>query len=176
MGIQIILGTLLHPMAEFQPADHLGAAQIQIPVLEPQSFIAGAILHREGQRVSFGDHLQLLGPELHGAGLQLGVDRLGIALPNIAVNRNHRLIFQSVCRGKFLRRQLPGIEYHLQNPFPVSQVDEHNAAHVALGLYPAADGFILSNCRLSQCAAINGALEHENHPFQHKQKCPSSRL
>ncbi len=176
VGVQIVLCALLHPMAEFQPPNHLRTAQIQIAILEPQGLVAGAVLHREGQRVRLGDHLQPLGPKLYGAGFQLGVDRLRVALPDIAMDCNDRLIFQPVCRGKFLRRQLPGIEYHLQNAFPISQVNEYNAAHVALGLHPAADGFFLSNCRFSQCAAVNGALEHENHPFQHKQKCPPSRL
>ena len=165
VGIQIVLGTLLHPVPELQASDHLRSAEIQIPVLEPQGLIAGTVLHREGQRVSLGDHLQLLCPELYRAGFQLGVHRLRVTLPHIAVYGNDRFVFQLVRRRKLLRRKLSGIKHHLKDPFPVSQVNKDYTAHVPLGLHPAADGLFPANGRLSHGSAVNRALEHENHPF-----------
>ena len=119
VGVQIVLGALLYPMAEFQPGNHVRAAQVQVPVFQPQGLVAGAVLHGEGQGIGLGDHLQLLGPELHGAGFQPGIDGFCIPLPDIAPNRNDRLVFQPVGGGELVLRQISGIKYHLEDPLAV---------------------------------------------------------
>ena len=147
-------------MAEAQPLHHLRAAQVQIAVLQPQLVLHARVIQREGQRVGLADDLQLHRTQFHGAGGQLFVHGLLIAQADGAFHRNHGFIFQFVRRRKFFRRELGRVEHHLQNTFPVPQVHENNAAHIPLGLHPAAGHGGFADVCFPVQAAILGTLQH----------------
>ena len=160
LAVQIILSALLHPMAEAQPLYHFRTAQVQVAVLQPQLVLHARVIQREGQRVGLADDLQLHRTQFHGAGGQLFVHGLLIAQADGAFHRNHGFIFQFVRRRKFFRRELGRVEHHLQNTFPVPQVHENNAAHIPLGLHPAAGYGGFADVCFPVQAAILGTLQH----------------
>ena len=160
LAVQIILSALLHPMAEAQPLHHLRAAQVQVAVLQPQLVLHARVIQREGQRICLAGHLQLHRTQFHSAGGQLFVHGLLIAQADGAFHRNYGFVFQLIRRRKFLRRELGRVEHHLQNAFPVPQVHENNAAHIPLGLHPAAGYGGFADVCFPVQAAILGTLQH----------------
>ena len=95
----------------------------------------------QGSRAGAGPRrarCRLLRPELHLARWPgVGLQRLRVPLPHIAVYGNDRFVFQLVRRRKLLRRKLSGIKHHLKDPFPVLRSIKHDTAHVPLWSAPS---------------------------------------
>ena len=65
---------LHHAMAELERLRHLGAPDVQVPVLQAQCFVGlDVILDREGRRLGDGDHLDIVRHHLDLAGRHLRV-------------------------------------------------------------------------------------------------------
>ena len=79
-------------MPERERRLHLGAAQIERAVLEPQALVHRLpLLERERRRLCVSQHLELGDVQLHLAGRDVRVDVLGLAARDLPGDRDHVL-------------------------------------------------------------------------------------
>ena len=102
--------------------------------------------------------------KFYRAGSDLGVVGLFVTLTDDAGHRNHALGAQTFGNGKILRGEVAGVKHHLENAFPVTQVDEDHASHVTLGQDPATAGLFGAFVFFTQKSAVNGSF-HETDSF-----------
>ena len=141
-------------MPQPQVALHVFASQVQITVAKPQ-FFTGVLVMMKGRRSCLVEHLQLRGLKLHFPGGQIRVDRTLRPRPHAPVHRKHVFAAQPFGFGKGIR--IPGIEYHLQQPLPVPQVHEDDAAVIPAPMHPAGDGDFLSDVGAVHLTAVVAA-------------------
>ena len=144
-------------MAQGDGALHIGAAQVQIAVLQADSVLHVGVLHDlEGRGVGLGQQAQLGDLHLNVAGGHIGV--LGLTLPDHASGGDDILAAQ----GSGLLKDLLGsgvVEGELDEAGAVPEVHEDQATQVALALDPAADGDLLAHVGSPEVAAVVGAEE-----------------
>ena len=155
LPVQIPPGGAGQQVAEAQGAEHRGAAEVKIAVFQPQ-FLPhrGEVVHREGEGLRLAEHLQRVGPQFDGAGLQAGV--IGFLIPDGqgAADGNHRFVFQRFRRMERFPAQVQPVEYHLQRPLSVPEVEEDDAAHIPPGLHPAHRRDAFSHILFAELSAV----------------------
>ena len=136
---------------------HVGAAQVQIAVLQAQHIVGLGVLHDlEGGGLRLGQQAQLGDIYLDGAGGDLV--RLGLPLPHGAGGSND--VFRAE-RGRLFKDGLVGavVEGELDETGTVPQVHEDQTAQVTLALDPAAQRDRLARVAQTQVTAVVGAAE-----------------
>ena len=136
---------------------HVGAAQVQIAVLQAQHIVGLGVLHDlEGGGLRLGQQAQLGDIYLDGAGGDLV--RLGLPLPHGAGGSND--VFRAE-RGRLFKDGLVGavVEGELDEAGTVPQVHEDQTAQVTLALDPAAQRDRLARVAQTQVTAVVGAAE-----------------
>src|SRR5271170_7792590 len=144
-------------MAAAQVALHLGAAEIEITILEANLLggrVAVGNLERHGsgraQRLESADNY------LDFAGRKLDVNRAFGAAHHLAFDRDVELrshVARSLVRGGIVL----GIEDELYDPVAVAKVDEDDAAVVAPRLDPSPERDLAADVGGADCAAVIGA-------------------
>ncbi len=143
----------------------IGAAQVEVAVFQAQIFLdAGFPLDGERRGLAFGEDAQFCHGNLHVPGRQVRVFRG--ALPHGSSRRQHVFGAHAGC---FPEHGPVGllVEGELHNAGAVAQVDENQAAEVALALRPSAHGHFLPGVRAPQGAAVPGPLQAV-HEFCHQ--------
>ena len=143
-------------MAQHEVALHLGTAQIQVAVLEPQllggelfAFPAG---HGDRRRDRRAHDRQLRRLHLHVAGRELGVLHVRGARGHVALDLDDRLARDSARHSPhLLRGPWPGGD--LDDPRSVAQVDENDPAQIPPTVYPATQPHALADVLQAQLAA-----------------------
>ena len=157
---------LVEPVLGEHPADHLAdrrpehdvleqraAAEVDVAVLEAQ-LLAGLRLVRDLERRRLGavqqvDHLR---DDLDLPRRHLGVHRVGGAQAHLALDRDDELGPELGHNWSFA-----GVADDLREPVPVTDVQEDDAAVVAVGVDPAVQDHGLSGMIAAQLAARVGA-------------------
>ena len=124
-------------MAPAQIALHLGPAQIEIAILEPNLLggrLAVGNLKRHRRRRT--QNLERTDHDLDFAGRKLGVDGALGAANDFALHRDIKFgtrLASSFVRGRIVR----GIQHQLNDSIAVAQIDEDQAAVIASRLDPS---------------------------------------
>jgi hypothetical protein len=134
---------------------HLGAAQVEVAILQPD-FLVRILVRVERQRLGLVEDLDLRGHDLDAAGLDLVVHR--VARAHRAGDAQHVLVADLLGHREHVRRVRLG--QHLHDAFVVAQVDEAQPAEVAGDVGPAAQGDALADQGLADEAAVMGT--HRN--------------
>ena len=157
--IEIVPHRARDPMPQQQSLAHFFAPQIDIAKAQPHLFADMLVeLKRQGLRTV--QNLEFLAQHLDLAGLQVGIRGAGRPRPDHPGNLQHELIAHA-----FRHREHGGlvrIEYDLQQPLPVAQIDENDAAMVPAAMGPARDGDRLAGQGLVDLAAIMSAHKRVN--------------
>ncbi len=124
------------PMAQQQSLAHLLAAQIEVSIAQPHLF-AHMLIELKGQRLGAIEDLELLAQHLDLPRLQVGIRRARRPRPHQSCDLEHELIAHAL--GHREHRRLVGIEYDLQQPLAIAQIDENDAAMVAAAMRPTGD-------------------------------------
>ena len=141
-------------MAPAQIALHLGTAQIEIAVLEP-NLLGGRLAvgnlkrhrRRRAQSLERADHY------LDFAGRKLGVDGALGAAHDLALHRDVKLgasLAGSLVRGGIMR----GIQDQLHDSVAVAKIDEDKAAVIASRLHPSPERDLAANVGSANRAAV----------------------
>ena len=112
--------------------------------LEKLQLAIGDTVELEGKRRAARDDLQLVDLELDLTGRKLGVDRLGCAGDDLALDAEHELVSDLVRERERFGRPL-GVDHELADAGAVAQVDEDEAAVVAARVRPARERQPLSD-------------------------------
>jgi hypothetical protein len=135
---------------------HALAPQVDIAV-----FQAGLVRidlptrHLQGQYVGGGLHRDVARKKLHFAGRQTRVHRPGLAEHHLAGHRDAAFHAQRIGGGK--RRRAVG-KHDLGQAVMVAQIDEQQAAMVALAVHPAGQACLAAGIGGAQGAAGVGAV------------------
>ena len=141
-------------MAQQQPLAHLLAAQID--VAEPQAhFLAHVLIELKRQGLRAVQDLERLAQELDLPGLEVGVHGAGRAQAHRAGHFQHELVAHPLGLCEHLRGVR--VEYDLQQPLAVAQIDENDAAVVAAAVGPAGHGDDLADRGFADLTAIVSA-------------------
>ena len=132
------------------------AAQVEEAVA--QADILGIVRlaeHRQRQFLGLAQHFELADEHFDRAGRLLGVDRLGRARLDLAVDADHPL---GAHRLGELEGGGIGIDHQLRQAVMVAQIDEQQAAMVADAVHPARQPHIIAHVRRRQSGAGVGAI------------------
>ena len=124
--VEVVPADLYDLVAQGDHALHVGAAQVQVAVLQAGHVLNIGVLHDlEGGRLGLGQQAQLRDLHLNVAGGQVGV--LGLPLPDQTLGGDDILAAQ---RGGFLENITGGavVKGQLQQPGAVPQVHKDQAA------------------------------------------------
>ena len=104
---------------------HLGTAKIQIAVLQPDRLRHfGIVFDHERRRLGLVQNLDGIDEHLDVPGRQIGILRFFRTGHDLARDRHDTLAPQGV--GRLMHRRITlGIEDHLRDSRPVTQIDEH---------------------------------------------------
>src|SRR5580692_5003164 len=167
-------------MTSAQITLHLGTAQVEIAVLEP-NFLGGRLAvgnlkrHRRGRAES----LERAHRYFDFAGRQLRVDGALGAADDLALHRNIKLgarLAGSLMRLAAMRR----IQYELHDPVAIAKIDKDKPAMIAPRLHPSPQRDLAANIGSSKCAAVISArprrqrrilLSFRHHPSQLRTGC-----
>ena len=141
-------------VAQFDRALHRLAAQVEVAVAQPRllpGFRAEAF-DRERRRIGFGQHLGFSHVNLELTGRELGVDGLRFPGHDLAGDRDHVLRTQPVAEVEGAPGFI-GVEYELDEPGPVPQVDEDQTAVIPAPVNPARDPHRLAHTIAQNLAA-----------------------
>ena len=144
-------------MAQGDHPLHIGAAEVQVAVGQPDGVPDVGVLHDlEGGRLGLGQQPQLGDLHLDIAGGQVGV--LGLPLPDETGGGDDVLAPEG---GGFLENIFGGavVKGKLEQAGAVPEVHKDQAAQVPLPLDPAADGDGLADILGGKGAAVAGAAE-----------------
>jgi hypothetical protein len=127
-------------MAKHHRLAHPVAAQVEIAVTEPGllAHVPRERLDLEGRGVGIREQLHLGHLDLDLSGRQVLVDRLGITADDRPPGAQHVLrsevMTQLECVARLIR-----VQHELDQPGPIPQVDEDQAAVVAAAVHPSGD-------------------------------------
>ena len=163
--VEVVPADLGHLVTGGDSVLHVGAAQVQIAVLQTQHVVGlGVLYDLKGRSLGLGQQTQLGDVNLDVAGGDLV--GLALTLPHQTGGGDDVLRAQG---GGLLEDGLVGtvVEGQLDQTGAVTQVHKDQAAQVALTLDPAAHGHGLARIAQAQLAAVVGAVEilqiiHEN--------------
>jgi len=131
-----------HPVSQDQVRGHGRAAQVEVAVFQAQ-LLGGPdlVLDLEGRQLRRAEHLELVGHHLHPTRGHVGVDVLRRAGGHLAPDTDDELRPQG--GGPLVERRVAvPVERHLAEAVPVAQLQEQQAAEVALGVHPARQGHV----------------------------------
>jgi hypothetical protein len=148
-----------HPVPEPEDVLHRGPAEVEVAVLEPQLLVGLGPLDLERRGGGGVEDLERLGPDLDGAGLELGVLLTRQARGDDPLDADDVLVPQLAGGGLQLGPGL-GLEDALGQAVAVAQVDEDEPAEVAPGVHPAVEGYGLAHVVERQIAAGVCPFEH----------------
>ena len=141
-------------MAPAQIALHLGPAQIEIAILEPDFFggrLAVGNLKRHRRRRA--QNLERADHDFDFAGRKFGVDGAFGAADDLAFHRDIELgarLAGSLMRGCIVR----GIQHQLHDSVAVAQIDEDKPAVIASRLDPSPESDVAADVGRSKRAAV----------------------
>src|SRR5579862_6594132 len=144
-------------MAPAQIALHLGTAQVEIAVFEPNLLggrFAVGNLKRHGSRRA--ENLERAHRDLDLASGKLGVDGALGAADDLALNRDVELgarLTGGLVRGRIMT----GIQYQLHDSVTVAQIDKDEAAVIAARLHPSPERDLAPNLGRANRAAVIGS-------------------
>jgi hypothetical protein len=144
-------------MAQLHVCLHVGSAQIEVSILEPQVLVdvLYMLVDLKGRRLGLGKDLESFGRQLDIAGRQVWIDGPLLAPPNPARNAQHVFAAQALSLVVCLLRDL-GTEDHLGEPRRVAKIDERYAAVVATRVDPPAKCNAFALMRGAKVAAPMG--------------------
>ncbi len=145
----MVVEELAHAQGNTMPQQHcslhFGAAQIEIAILQPQIFVGQfqpARLKR--WRLALVEQNKPGGPNLNFTGGQFGIDGPLGSRGHFPGHGDHEFAAQR--SGQLLRLDAAvGVKRDLRLAVAVAQVDENNAAMVAVAINPAANRDFLAN-------------------------------
>src|SRR5208282_3771162 len=161
-------------MAPAQVALHLGAAQIEIAVLEAD-FLGGrvAVGNLERQRRRRIQDLEFTGQYFYFAGRKFRVDGALGAAHDLALDRNVKLGTR-LAGGRVGGGIVLGIQYQLDDSVAVAKIDEDKPAMIAPGLDPSPQRDLAADVGGPNRAAVIGSRPRRQRrillSFRH---CPS---
>jgi hypothetical protein len=129
-----------HGMSDVVAQDHvalqLGAAQVEVAVLEPR-FLGDVdpAVDRERQRFAARQDDGALGADFDLAGRQIGIHRRGVARQDRALHLDDPFGAHRV-ENLLGRRVIVRLRHHLRHAAAIPQVEEQNAAVIAALLHP----------------------------------------
>ncbi|MBV8313910.1 MAG: hypothetical protein JOZ53_03155, partial [Planctomycetaceae bacterium] len=129
---------LRDPVPEDEDLLHRGSAEVEVSVLEPELLVGLARLDVERRGGSGVEHLERVGADLDGAGLELGVLLAGEPRGDDPLDGDDVLVPQLARRRLQLGADL-GLEDALGQPVAVADVDEDEPAEVAPAVDPAVE-------------------------------------
>jgi hypothetical protein len=155
-AVKIIAHGFGDPVPGAELGGHLGPAQVEVAVRQPQ-FLAGvnAVLDRERRRLARVEDFEVVRDYLDLAGREFGVGRALGPAANQSLDTNDKL-------GPQRMRRLGGVpvvfgvEDDLRHALAVADVDEHNTPKVAPGVNPAAERDLLPDVFFAQFRAVMG--------------------
>ncbi len=141
LGVQRRAGAGHRPVANLEVPHHLGAAQVQVPVPEPELLGGQALLgrhrHQDRERVGLRQALQAADVHLDLPGGHVGVEGpLGARL-HLSLDADHVLGPEGVRQLERVGLRPVLAERQLHEAAPVPQVHEQQAAQVAPPVHPA---------------------------------------
>ena len=141
-------------VAQPEIALHLGAAQVDVAVLQPHFLVLDRLFGgRERRQARVVQHPQLGGLDLDFAGRHLGIDGVRVAQAHLAHRGDHVLRPHLLALGVALGREFL-VEHHLGNAAAVAQVEEDQVAVVAPPVHPAHHHHGLAGVGGAQFAAL----------------------
>ncbi len=153
------------PVAQVQILVHLGTAKVQIAPLHARGLVGlDAVLDGERRRDGGVQHLQRAGEHLDLARGHIGVDGIGGTHAHRALHPQHELAAEMLGRGEVVGTDAIGVDHDLGVAGAVAQVDEDQAAVVAVVPGPAGQHDVFAVVRRTQLAArrgMHGVLVHE---------------
>ena len=140
------------------------AAQIEISMAQAQLLVdVGILVDRKRWRLRDREHGAAAGTQLDLAGLAPGIDVLGGAQPELALEAEHPL--EPGLPGSAVRLgRVVGIDDHLEDAGVITEVDEDEPAMVATPVDPPEHGRELSRVAGAGRAAIGALSAHEAPP------------
>ena len=159
LAIQVVADGLGDLVPQHEVVLHLRTAQVQIAIGQAQ--VLGhlrrlLILQRERDGLGAVQDRDAMCPHLDAAGGQLAVHHLGRPLAHRALDPDHPLAAAGLGEAPRLGAIL-GIKQDLGQPVAVAQVNEDDAAVVAHGVHPAAEGHALADVGGPEFAAGVGS-------------------
>ena len=146
-------------MAQAEVASHVFTAEVEIAVGEPEVFVGNLVVELERKDLGGVENVERAGDEFDRAGGQLRVFGSSQAGGDFSGDADHILATEFVgflCGvGIFLRA-----EDNLCDAFAVTEVDENQAAVVAAGGDPAAEGDFGAGMFGAEGVAVVGAVGH----------------
>ena len=136
-AVQIVAQRRHQPGAHAQPALHLRAADVEIAVTQARIF-ADVVVQHERQRCRGIQHVDAVGDDFDPAGAQALVDLAGRACPHDTDDAQAVLITHAL--GLLEGHRIVGFDHGLDDAFVIAQIDEDDAAVVAPGIGPSAQG------------------------------------
>ena len=150
--VEFVAEALGHAVTEAEIGRHGGTTQVEEAMGEAQILVGDLLVHRERGNLGAvqdgqggGDHLDLSGGELR-------IFRPGEARRDLTTDGDDILGAEGVGGRSCLGMDL-GAEDHLRDAVTVAKVDEDDAAMVAAGGDPAAEGHVASDVGRAQGAA-----------------------
>ena len=146
-------------MAQDDVLLHLGAAQVEITVLEAHLLIhVDIVLDVEGRRLRLVEDAQLRADDFHLARLDVRVDGLLAARAHLATHGDAELIAQGLrlVERPLVHRRL--VKNDLNKAGTVAHIDEDESAVVAPSRHPAAEDDLRPYVCLAKRAAMMVAL------------------
>ena len=148
-------------VAQAQGVHHLRPAQVQIAVFQADHLVhVHVVLDEEGRGLGLVEADHFIAQHFDLARGLVGVEGFLVAHAHLAVDVQHVLAAGGFGGGKGLLVAGFGIEDHLDDALTVPQVDEDEAAVVAVALDPAAEGDFPAGVGGAQAAAVIGTFHH----------------
>jgi hypothetical protein len=129
-------------VTQAQALRHLLAAQVDVAVLEAH-LLAHVLVELERQRLGPVERDELAREQLDLARREVRVRGAGRALADEPADLHHELVTELF--GFVELGPVVGVEYHLQEAFPVAQVHEDDAAMIAAAVDPAGNRNLLTD-------------------------------
>ena len=145
-----------HVRAQRHAALHRLAPQVEVAVAQPRLLrILLVAEHDQRQFVRLAQHLDGADEHLDLAGADLGVDQLGVALLDLAVDPHAPFAAQRLHDAE---DRAVGIAHDLGDAVVVAQIDEQHAAMVAHAVHPSGEADGLAHIGLRQVGAAVAAV------------------
>ncbi len=127
-------------MADPELILHLLAAQIKIPVFQPQQFIGvGRIGYFERRRLGFRENMKLGRVDLNIAGRELGIMRSGGTVVDCPLHRDHELRASPLSLDQHRWVEGLRIDHNLGDAVAVAQVQKEQTAEISISVDPAVE-------------------------------------
>ena len=151
VAVQVLAHRHRHLVTQAQVAKHFFASEVEIAIRQAQLFIRVLIV-MERRRFGPVQDRQLMCQHFDLTRRHVRVDRAFRALPYYTFDREDELAANTLRLGKNLGPVR--VEYHLQQAFPVAQIDEDHTTVIAPAMHPATHRDLLTDQRFVNLSAI----------------------